>query len=210
MKKEISVASVAKRMIRILTTYHEQVRETEIEVPEQSTSTSTSTSEQISYSTAHGLESHKKLLNFAAQADSESESDSDSSDQSYSLIDSPPARCLRSKRTKIRATKRTAAKCVAGATKRKQRKITSTTTATAIITSDPLVSNSSATESDRDTNATIPVSKTTKRHTRSNATMPAQRATPKKTTPKKSTPIKATPIKASGSFNENDNRQATN
>lgn len=207
MKKEISVTSVAKRMDRILTTYHEQVRETENEVPEQSTSTSSSG--QISYSTVHGLESHKKLLNFAAQADSASESDSNASDQSYSLIDSPPARCLRSNRTKNRAAaKRTATKSVAAPTKSKQRRYISAPQARVTVASSS-VSNSSASESDCDTNTTTPVIKTTKRRTRSNAT-PAKRATPKKTTPKKSTPNKATPIKASGSFNENDNRQATN
>lgn len=183
MKKEISVETVAKRMGRILTTYQEQVRENEETTSEQSTSTPTFG--QITYSTERGLEVQKKLLNFAAEEDSESDSDSnsDSSDQSYSLIESPPAHRLRStKTTKSRAVKRTAMKITTAPIKRKQRKIASSKATSTITTATLKASTVEVTDSDEpDSNRLF----------------------------KKTTSKKATPIIATGNCNENDNRQMT-
>lgn len=86
MKKEISVATVAKRMGRILTAYKEQVAEND--APTEQT---TSSFGEMVYSTNRGLELHKTLLTFATN-DSSNSSDSDSSHHSHKLIESPPKR----------------------------------------------------------------------------------------------------------------------
>lgn len=116
MSKKVSVATVAKRMNRILATYREQNKPDETSPSKASASTSTSASSsssspspstfgQMTYSTERGLVLHKTILNFAAQNDSESESDT--SDQSYALIESPqPAKSRR--RQPNRAVKRPA------------------------------------------------------------------------------------------------------
>lgn len=120
MKKEVSVAAVAKRMNRILETYKEQKSQDD-KSPE---APSTSKFGQMVYTTKRGLELHRTILNFAAQNDSGS--DSDLSDQSYALIDeSPPKR----RRQPNRAVKRPAVKISAIATKRMHhRKVTCTST----------------------------------------------------------------------------------
>lgn len=111
MNKKISVATVAKRMGRILETYREQEKEdASTTLPEASTS---STFGQMVYSTERGLEVHKTILNFAAQND---ESDSDSMDQSYEV----PQTARR--RQPSRAVKRPSTNVPMPTIKRKQRK----------------------------------------------------------------------------------------
>lgn len=83
MKKEVSVATVAKRMGRILTAYKEQVAENDAPTVQ-----TTSSFGEMVYSTNRGLELHKTLLTFATNDRSHS-SDSDHSDE---LIESPPKR----------------------------------------------------------------------------------------------------------------------
>lgn len=131
MKKEINAATVAKRMGRILQAYKEQNSEdaaseaTNDAASSSSSSSSTSSTPssfgQMVYTTKHGLELHKKILNFAVQNDSDSESDV----SSYSLIESPPKR---RRRQPIQAVKRAAVKTTAVPTKRIQRKVTCTST----------------------------------------------------------------------------------
>lgn len=162
--KNIGVATVAKRMNRILAAYHEQnpVNE-EDTVPEQSTSTPTSTFGQMTYSTDRGLEVHKKLLNYATKNNSSSESETSD--------DSDSGRIRSGIQTRSQAVKRTA-KIKATPLKRKQRKVSSKKV-TSTITSASLATISSDTDSD-DANTTILIK------TRS-----------KKSTPIDATPIKA-------------------
>lgn len=120
MKKEVSVATISKRMNRILATHKEQQSQDDITPPEAASS---STFGQMVYTTKRGLELHKTILNFAAQNDNGS--DSDLSDQSYALIESPPKR----RRQPNRAVKRPAVKISAIASKRMHhRKVTCTST----------------------------------------------------------------------------------
>lgn len=116
MDKKISIATVAKRMNRILAAYREQ-RAQEIQTddgtpqPVASTSSSqSSSSSSSSTSSALGDKSctverkmvlDKSILNFAAQIDTiESDSDDDSSDHnSYTFAESPPKRRCTSKIT---------------------------------------------------------------------------------------------------------------
>lgn len=136
MKKEINVATVSKRMDRILTAYKEQVSEN-VTPPEQSTSTFG----QMTYSTERGLELHKTLLNFAVKQNSDSDSEL-SSDQSYGLVESPPTTTRR--RQPQRAVKRTGlikTSTSAPTKRRKQRKVAatvtpSTSTATVAVTTN--------------------------------------------------------------------------
>lgn len=110
MKKEISVATVAKRMKKLLSTCTEQMHDI------VSTEETASTSSRQAYSTAKGLE--KAILNYAAM---DSDSDTNSFDQSYSVCESPPPR-----RRSIRIRKRIGAKTTEPI-KRKQRKVNRTT-----------------------------------------------------------------------------------
>lgn len=117
MKKEVSVKTVAKRMNRILAAYEEQVRENAV-------CATTSSFGQMTYSTERGLEVHKTILNFAANNETDVNVELDSSDQSYSLLESPPKR--RSLRN--RTSKRTGAKITAIPSKRSHRKVSHTVT----------------------------------------------------------------------------------
>lgn len=97
MRKKITVATVAKRMNRILSAYREQQLEncTSSDASTSSASPALSPSDTRSrsiYTTERGLVQHKTILNYATHTDNES----DISDQSYSLLESPPK--LRSRR----------------------------------------------------------------------------------------------------------------
>lgn len=113
MDKKISVATVAKRMNRILAAYREQqAQEASSDdgtSPVASTSSSSSSSSQSTSSASPSKASgdtncsaerkmvlDKEILNFAAQIDTnESDSDNDVSEPSFSFADSPPKRrCL--------------------------------------------------------------------------------------------------------------------
>lgn len=144
--KEVSASTVAERMNRILQTYREQVKNDE-------SSTEASTSAvfgQMKYSTERGLESHKSLLNFAAQIDSETQSDSAPEDTSYEMIETPQKSSRRQQPS--RKVKRSAAKLAVPIVKRKQRKLSST------ITSNALTAERTTSRSDfSDSNAIVPI-----------------------------------------------------
>lgn len=156
-KKEVSPATVAKRMNRILDAYREQcAQETQTDdgtTPVASTSSSSSASSSAS-PPASGEKKDcpperkqvldKAILNYAAQTYSESESDAELSDHSYTFNESPPKRrCIssilktvtvnepKSKRRRSqpsRTVKRATVKLTSLPSKRTQRKVTCTKT----------------------------------------------------------------------------------
>lgn len=152
MDKKINVATVAKRMNRILAAYREQrAQETQTDgtPPVASTSSSSSSSSSSSpgetnCTAERKMELDKAILKYAAQIDNQSDSDVDFSDQSYSLAESslkrrfqPSSRMAtvdqqsKRRRQPTRTVKRAAVKLTSMASKRVQRKVTCTITSNA-------------------------------------------------------------------------------
>lgn len=167
MEKKITVATVAKRMNRILAAYREQcARETQTEgtPPVASTSSSSSASSTSSPSSSgetnctaeRKMELDKAILNYASQMDSELDSDLDLSDRNYSFIESSRKRRSSSqlttttpattdndqhskrRRQPTRTVKRAAVKITSmGTMKRVPRKVTCTITSSNASSPDP-------------------------------------------------------------------------
>lgn len=145
MDKKISVATVAKRMNRILAAYREQCQETDGEAAVASTSSSSASIGETNFTSQRKMELDKMILNYAVQK--ENESDSDVSVHNYTFAsDSPLKRRYQSssykktvdqqlqpkrRRQPSRTVKRAAMKLTSLASKRVQRKVTCTVTSNA-------------------------------------------------------------------------------
>lgn len=79
-KRKINVATIAKRMNRILSAQKQQIIEQPV--------ASTSSFGQTNYTTERGLQLHKNLHDFATQSDSES--DIDSIEPAHLVLERPP------------------------------------------------------------------------------------------------------------------------